>query len=765
MTTLIPKSFLVLLFAATSGLFAQAPIESTNPAAPATLTESPNPVVWKLGRLGAGGFVTGIDLHPSGDLMLARTDVGGAYKWNDTKKEWVQIATSERLPEGSLGFFEYDGVSSIASAATDKNRVYMAFCGTIYASDDAGETWRAPESGGKGIFMDPNSRVGRLQGERLAIDPRNKDFAFYGSGKSGLIFTVDGGKNWQSIPATQVPFGKSATSKQSKKSQFFPGVGQVLFDPSSPEIGGKTSRIYATVWGEGLFESADAGATWKQIGADKNLASIESAAIANDGTLLLAQDVAQNAFLLRNGQLTEMVLPRKQAWTEAVIDPKNSARMFLFGAGVIGAARQARSLDGGQTWTSIAHKTLVADDIPWLAKEAYFSTGAIKFDAVKEDRLWIAQGVGVWYSDDALTAKDITWNSQSAGIEELVVNEILVPEPGKPVIANWDRAIFKVDDVNAYPQTWGPVEEFSSGWDLDLMASNPKSMVGIFQGQANNPHAGVMLSGYSDDGGRSWTPFAFEKFPFDVKDPYVWVYGNIAVSSQDPNKIVWFTVGENGVFLYTNDRGKTWEESEFEGGVEKGSWNRASFFYKQAVVADPVDGNTFYAYNWTNKNLYRSQDGGKTFQIMSKVPSTKGDFHCKLRAVPGKTGHLYFTAGLNSNQGKWSDMGPLYFSSDAGETWEVVSGTEAMIDIAFGAPALGSSLPTYYASGGMMGPDGIVWGIFRSLDEGKTWEKISGLYPMGVTKGQSKLAADPGIYGRIYLGTSGVGYYVGDLPH
>lgn len=62
----------------------------------------------------------------------------------------------------------------------------------------------------------------------------------------------------------------------------------------------------------------------------------------------------------------------------------------------------------------------------------------------------------------------------------------------------------------------------------------------------------------------------------------------------------------------------------------------------------------------------------------------------------------------------------------------------------------------------MAGPDGPLWGIFRSLDEGKSWEKISGLYPNGVSKGNSVLAADPGIYGRIYLGTSGIGFFYSD---
>jgi photosystem II stability/assembly factor-like uncharacterized protein len=718
--------------------------------------------VWRQGKMGAGGFVSGIDIHPSGQLMVARTDVGGAYKWNEAKAKWVQLASTERLPENTLGFFEYDGVSSIVSAPSDMTRLYMAFCGRIFASDDTGESWRTGTlQGMERLHMEPNARVGRMQGERLAVDPVNRDIAFYGTNKDGLWKTRDGGKSWSRIPLETVPAGVPAQPKNKRAAPEHPGIGSVLFDPSTSKDG-KTHRLLATVWGTGVFESTDAGESWQQTGPELGLTSVESAAIANDGTYVIAQRDGKNAFKYQNGEWQQFKLPRNEGWIEAVIKPSDSNIIFLFGPGVIGYARQLRSTDGGETWTQIAHKTLIAEDVPWLAKEAFFSTGAIRFDA-KKDRLWIAQGVGVWYSDNALTEKEITWHSQSAGIEELVVNEVLVPEPGQPVIANWDRAIIKSEDVNQYPKTWGPVEEFGSAWDIDMMASNPRSMVGIFQGQANNPHAGVGLSGYSDDGGRTWTPFKFEQFPFDVHDPYVWVYGNIAVSSQDPNKIIWFTVGNEGRLLHTADRGKTWQDSKFDEELKPGSWNSVPYFYKQALVADPLDGDGFYAFNWSNRNLYHSKDGGKSFQVVGQVPSQLGNHHCKLRAVPGSSGHLFFTSGYNNDKQSDEKLGPLFESKDGGKTWSTVPSILKSIDIAFGAPKPGNKHPTYYVNGQATTPDGTDWGIFRSTDQGASWSKIASLYPMGVSKGLSNLAADPGIYGRIYLGSSGIGYFHGDF--
>lgn len=341
----------------------------------------------------------------------------------------------------------------------------------------------------------------------------------------------------------------------------------------------------------------------------------------------------------------------------------------------------------------------------------------------------------------------------TAGIEEMVVNDIVVPEPGKPVIGCWDRAVFKIEDVNQYPKTYGPTIEFGAAWSLDYMQGNPQFVVGVFQGQANNPHSGVAMSGYSEDGGRTWQQFAFESFPYNVNNPYEYVYGSIAVSSQSKNKMIWHTVGNAGKFLYSHDMGANWQESSFSDGVGGGTWNRAHFFYKKSIVADPVDGDTFYAFNWQNKKVYRSTDGGKSFSPVGSVPA-EGAYHCKLRAVPGRNGHLFYTDGINYHDNNDKGMGPLWESKDGGVTWIQVPDSEKIIDIAFGAPRPGNKAPTFIVSGKM----GVKYGIFLSHDEGANWEYVSGLYPMGVSKGNAVLAADPGIYRRVYIGSSGIGY-------
>jgi len=50
---------------------------------------------WKELKIGAGGYLTGMDIAPDG-TMVVRTDTYGAYRWNGT--QWQQLVTSTSMP-------------------------------------------------------------------------------------------------------------------------------------------------------------------------------------------------------------------------------------------------------------------------------------------------------------------------------------------------------------------------------------------------------------------------------------------------------------------------------------------------------------------------------------------------------------------------------------------------------------------------------------------------------------------------------------------
>ena len=102
---------------------------------------------WKSVQIVGGGFVDGVIFHPTAaGVRYARTDMGGAYRWDASTNRWKPIL--DWVPYKDLNLM---GVESIAVDPADANRVYLA-CGTytnprtpngaILRSDDRGQSFQ-----------------------------------------------------------------------------------------------------------------------------------------------------------------------------------------------------------------------------------------------------------------------------------------------------------------------------------------------------------------------------------------------------------------------------------------------------------------------------------------------------------------------------------------------------------------------------------------------------------------------------------------------
>src|SRR6185437_11769333 len=104
-----------------------------------------------------------------------------------------------------------------------------------------------------------------------------------------------------------------------------------------------------------------------------------------------------------------------------------------------------------------------------------------------------------------------SWNSQSAGIEQLVANYVCSPPGDNPILAAWDRPIFRIGDRDIYPSTHGPNNIFAiqMGWSMDWASASPSTIVAVMNwfSPANDE------SGKSIDGGRTWEPFPAGNLP------------------------------------------------------------------------------------------------------------------------------------------------------------------------------------------------------------------------------------------------------------
>ena len=179
-----------------------------------------------------------------------------------------------------------------------------------------------------------------------------------------------------------------------------------------------------------------------------------------------------------------------------------------------------------------------------------------------------------------------------------------------------------------------------AGFAVDYASSNPNFLVGIAEWW------GVEESGYSTNGGQTWTPFA--TYPPTLANGKIG--GSIAAST--PTNIVWVPSNKSSPY-YTTNGGVTWTPISISGVPTTGEtgWGWAYFLKRHIVAADRVTAGTFYIYN-DPKGLYRSIDGGASWTLVhgGEIAPFSG-FNAKLRSVPGQAGHLFFTSGPQGNPG------------------------------------------------------------------------------------------------------------------
>ena len=89
-------------------------------AAAATPTATADPYTWRNVQIGGGGFVPGIIFNQTQpNLIYARTDIGGAYRWNQSTGRWIPL-----LDWVSWDRWGWTGVASLATDPVDTGRVY-----------------------------------------------------------------------------------------------------------------------------------------------------------------------------------------------------------------------------------------------------------------------------------------------------------------------------------------------------------------------------------------------------------------------------------------------------------------------------------------------------------------------------------------------------------------------------------------------------------------------------------------------------------------
>jgi photosystem II stability/assembly factor-like uncharacterized protein len=245
------------------------------------------------------------------------------------------------------------------------------------------------------------------------------------------------------------------------------------------------------------------------------------------------------------------------------------------------------------------------------------------------------------------------------------------------------------------------------------------------------------------NGGASWEPMFDREQTVSI--------GAIAVSQTDPN-VVWIGTGEansvrssswgNGVYR-SLDGGRTWAHK----GLDKSQ-------HVGRVVIHPSDPNTVYVAAlgalWApneERGLYKTTDGGTTWTQVLRVSQYTGVVDV---AMDPRDPDVLYAASFQRERRYYSFLGggpesAIFKSVDAGATWQkLTAGLPAGDAGRIGIGVCRSKPDRLYAA--IVGPEG---GIFRSDDRGASWERRSREISTHWYYGQ--IVCDPGNPDRIFV--------------
>ncbi len=713
-----------------------------------------NAQTWETLKTGAGGWITGMHIHPSGEPIIAKSDVGGAYKYNSSTNAWEQLVTSNSIPSSDVDWQRFEGVTSIVSAPSNNQKLYMAFFDKIYFSDNQGDNWTATSyleavdieiiDGVDTFYFEefhPNTSEAKLAGERLAVDPINEDVVYFGSSFLGLQTTSNGGNTWSTVSTTIIPEGS-----------YLNGIRTIAFDPIYGSTNGKTNRIYVFPDTEDIYMSNDAGVTWNTLNFPISNPNYFDVEVAHGKLYVVGRDLdnAYGGFGMWEYDNTnwnhKYDINDGEDYLDIAVDPFDEDRAFMFAELSEVIQRTTNLSASNPTWTTLTNERN-ADNIPWMewtASNAY-TIGEVQFDPIENGKLWISMGTGVYTSDD-LDDGLMTWEENSVDQEHLVSNDLISFPDNSVLTSHWDFGIFKHTDYEVYPDQHQPSSRFSSAWDMDQSPNNPSFVAAIitdgrfccFDNESRN-------SGYTEDGGLTWTKFG----SLPGNDPiFDKLYGQIAISANDNDNMVWMPVN-NRLPYYTTDRGNTWTQATIP-DVSANCCIYAEFFETLPLTADKVASNTFYFYDQGDEGaIFKSIDGGANWNKISSVLDAY-TFNAKLEAVPNKEEHLFWAGG--AQQAKFL-MSGLWHSTDGGITFAEVPGTDEVVSFSIGKNYAGESYPAVY----YYGKYNSVEGYYVSKDSLQTWDYI-GLYPGNKYDRPVVFEADKFQAGRLFIGFSGEGF-------
>lgn len=615
----------------------------------------------------------------------------------------------------------------------NNNQRSVAYGDGVYKSEDGGKTW-------KNVGLKLSEHIGMI-----AVDPNNSQVVYvaaYGplwsaGGDRGIYKTTDGGKTW-----TRILHVSDNT-----------GFNEIHIDRARPNI------LYATAHQRRRHE-------WTYLGGGPESAIYKS--IDNGSTWTK----------LENG------LPKGDIGRIGIaIPPSNTDIVYALIEAEEGNGGLYKSTDRGASWTKQSGHTTAGN---------YYNE--IFADPVNPDKIYSMNNWAVVSSDGGKTFKGIGERSKHVDNHVIWVD----PKNTSHYLMGCDGGLYETWDEAA---TWNYKANLSITQFYRVTTDNALPFYNIYGGTQDNNTLGGPSRTISASGIHNYDWFVTVggdgfKTVVDTKNPDIvysqWQYGGLVrfnrktgealdikpqemqgepayrynwdapiVLSNFDNKTLYFAAQK--VFK-SKDMGNTWEviSPDLSRGIDRNTlsvmgkvWsvdavakNQSTSIYGNITALSESPKNPMLLYAGTDDGLIHvTQDGGKTWSKTSTIPGVPNQALIQNIYASKHDEQVVYAVVNNHRNGDFKPY--LVKSVDKGKTWSLLNGN---------LPERGSlqCLAEDHKNKNLLfcGTD---FGVFTTIDAGKTWEKMGSLPTICV-----KEIAIQERENDLVLATFGRGFYVLD---